>query len=523
MKHIEWQARWLFRVITGVALFSLVAYYANVADDYDIWWHLKYGQYFVQHCSWRIDHAQFSWAPADGDWAYVSWLGDAMLYLVHCLAGFAGLNILQWGMFGITVAMFIWYLRRLNMSVTLVSVAGLLLVGIVINPVMVYPKPEMFTLPLFAAVVVIYFVARESNTSHGRSFATGKLFFLYPAIFLLWVNTHGGFVNGLLFITAALGLEWLRTCAKLVCNASGIKYKIVSDPAGKTASPPPTKEGQRTNPATMSTMATMPIARLFHFTFGVMLAYAVTLINPYGIQYWTEVVHQVFIGESHLQSVTAYFPLWQFLLPDGFPFRKVNTAWGLIVMAILWLVLFLYISRQRKYWDWPLLALSLLFFAFGFSVFRASIYYAVFWVFACAQLFAALKRAFVVRLIPAAFVASLLLAGMILYETMRINIYQSWFGSAIEDFIPVAETEFISRNNLPAPLFNDYLTGGYLIWELYPKYKVFIDPRYGPYVSTGVWQDYLGLIKSKSQSALQNFNRNICLIQPLSISDRIML
>ena len=28
---------------------------------------------------------------------------------------------------------------------------------------------------------------------------------------------------------------------------------------------------------------------------------------------------------------------------------------------------------------------------------------------------------------------------------------------------------------------NTYLEGGYLLWALYPDYKVFIDPRYGPY------------------------------------------
>ena len=31
--------------------------------------------------------------------------------------------------------------------------------------------------------------------------------------------------------------------------------------------------------------------------------------------------------------------------------------------------------------------------------------------------------------------------------------------------------------NLPQPMFNDYGWGGYLIWKLYPDYRVYIDGR----------------------------------------------
>ena len=44
---------------------------------------------------------------------------------------------------------------------------------------------------------------------------------------------------------------------------------------------------------------------------------------------------------------------------------------------------------------------------------------------------------------------------------------------------------FIEANQLPAPLFNVYVWGGYELWRLYPRYRVFIDGRthvYGPEV-----------------------------------------
>jgi hypothetical protein len=42
---------------------------------------------------------------------------------------------------------------------------------------------------------------------------------------------------------------------------------------------------------------------------------------------------------------------------------------------------------------------------------------------------------------------------------------------------PAAAMEIIRINQLPQPVYNEYHWGGYLIWKLYPAYKVFIDGR----------------------------------------------
>jgi len=137
--------------------------------------------------------------------------------------------------------------------------------------------------------------------------------------------------------------------------------------------------------------------------------------------------------------------------------------------------------------------LNLLFFIFGFALFRASIYFCILWLFSAQYLdwFGAwrLPR----RLVMPAFCFTLLVSGMIVYEIAVYNIYDSWFGSRIANFIPAAETEFTAQHKLPGPLFNDYLSGGYLIWKWNIPHNVFVDSRYGPYESTGVWKDYLAL------------------------------
>jgi hypothetical protein len=42
---------------------------------------------------------------------------------------------------------------------------------------------------------------------------------------------------------------------------------------------------------------------------------------------------------------------------------------------------------------------------------------------------------------------------------------------------PSAAVEFMKSNDIAQPLYNEYHWGGYLIWRLYPRYRVFIDGR----------------------------------------------
>ncbi len=81
---------------------------------------------------------------------------------------------------------------------------------------------------------------------------------------------------------------------------------------------------------------------------------------------------------------------------------------------------------------------------------------------------------------------------------------RSWFGSNMLKYAPVNEVEFVKKNRLPGPIFNDYLIGGYLIWAMYPDYKVFIDPRYGPYWKE-VGPDYFQFTENLSLENLKNF------------------
>ena len=474
-------SRRVCRVASFLMLVALLAYYPNISDDYDVWWHLKYGEYFIQHHTWRIDHAQFSWTPADATWPYITWIGSSILYLTYQLGGFCALGILQWLIFGAAAWLYLRFVRLTGETVSASQLAALFLAGVAVNPILAYIKPELFTLLFFTAIVYLYFAWKITGQ---------RTYWIYPPLFLVWVNTHGGFIIGLIFISLALAEETLSWCFRSPLR--------------------------------------MPGRSLAFFALAVSISYVMTLINPDGIHYGRQIIESISSGANQVNFIAAYEPLWGFLFPHDFAFRKINTTWAVVLMAVSLIGLIMFLARRRVLLDWSLLLINAVFFLFGMSLFRASIYFCVLWLFSWQYLLAGSKhpenRQFQsvrgtecksgpaalplsVQLSPWATVFSAVVAGIILYETLTINIYTSWFGTRIADFTPVKESEFILNGRLPGPIFNDYLIGGYLVWSLNPRYKVLIDPRYGPYVKTGVWDDYLTLKFKRTKAAWTRFQR----------------
>jgi hypothetical protein len=61
---------------------------------------------------------------------------------------------------------------------------------------------------------------------------------------------------------------------------------------------------------------------------------------------------------------------------------------------------------------------------------------------------------------------------------------------------PVAAVEFLKTQHLPGPIYNRYGWGGYLIYQLYPEYRVYIDGRadvYGDAFFTEAMKAYDGV------------------------------
>jgi hypothetical protein len=247
---------------------------------------------------------------------------------------------------------------------------------------------------------------------------------------------------------------------------------------------------------------------LLQLTASVALSYLAVLINPYGIHYHIFNI-QALLSETYMGGITeliAYWSLWQYLSPSKIlTFHLFGTAWAEILFAAIFCILCLYAYFKKKFMDMTLVAFNIFFFFFSMNNTRYSIFFPIVNLFSILYLLhriqaPGLKRNFG----PAALVMFLFISGYIVFTTLFLLDQRAWFGKGLDDLAPVKEVEFILKNKLQPPLFNDYLVGGYMIWKMYPEYKVMIDPRYGPYVKQ-LMPDYNRLIGALDVKAVNQF------------------
>jgi len=63
------------------------------------------------------------------------------------------------------------------------------------------------------------------------------------------------------------------------------------------------------------------------------------------------------------------------------------------------------------------------------------------------------------------------------------------------DLFPVAGVKFLKQNDIPGRMYNPYEWGGYFIWKIYPKYKVFIDGRANTVYPEEVYRESLSTMR----------------------------
>lgn len=69
---------------------------------------------------------------------------------------------------------------------------------------------------------------------------------------------------------------------------------------------------------------------------------------------------------------------------------------------------------------------------------------------------------------------SILLSALLIYHLCTENLFRHGIR---RDMYPVGAANFLKENKIQGNMFNPYVWGGYLIWALYPDYKVFVDGR----------------------------------------------
>lgn len=431
------------RFTMGLAVLAVfvafVFYYPSIGGDQDIWFHIRYGAHFVQNFTWSLDHGQFNWTKFNPDFVYVTWIGSSILYLTYALMAHYGLYLLQWLVLGAIIFCFLYFLKKTGYRFDITSLLAIMGVLLIINLKFLFIKPDMFSALLFVVACLIYYKVKETGK--------WKLFYIYPPLFLLWVNTHGGFIVGLFLISAALGGELMNS---LFFKKARLKWK-----------------------------------HLMHFAISVVLSYAVIGINPEGYGYFTGIIRDFFSPEMQAtkQIIFEYMSMWNSITfaPAGLRFRFAG--FSMLVMLLLFIAVNIYLLVAKRFFDLPSVFLVGFFYYFGMSVVRASQYFPLIWFFAFFYVYKRydvpkIKGVFNFASVGIIFILCLKIVHFALTEYESI----AWFGTNWKASYPVKEVEFIKKAKLPGNIWNDYVSGGYLLWALYPDYKIFVDPRYGAYM-----------------------------------------
>lgn len=209
-----------------------IAHFAENTADPDLWGHVLFGQRIL-HLGGVEKTEPFSWTAHGAAWINHETLAEAALGLTHRLGGATGLLLLKMAVGLLTFALALRLgARRLDGGGRTLAwaVAGLAVVEIGFG---FAARPQIFT--ALGLAIELWLIARV---------AAGRLrwAWAFPVLFLVWFNTHGGAVLGLLLLLLAGGallVEWAwsrrRPDAAPGAARAGIVLALAAAASGLTA------------------------------------------------------------------------------------------------------------------------------------------------------------------------------------------------------------------------------------------------------------------------------------------------
>jgi hypothetical protein len=402
------------RLFVAIVLLGLFAMAMRPITDPDVWWHLKTGELIATtHHVPQTD--PFSYTRAGQPWVNHEWLSDWMIFSAYKRFGFPGLD----GVFAvlITAGLFLAFLRSPGRP----FIAGLFTIfGAVSSAPSWGVRPQMLSLLLASAFLWILQRAERSL----------QIAWWMVPLMLLWVNLHAGYVLGILLI--------------VVVVAGKILDAVLGRDSWKRIAP------------TVRTLGMVGAA-----------CCAVVPLNPNGTKlYWYPFV------TLRSNTMQAYIAEW--FSPN---FHEAKFA-PFLLMLIATLV-FLAISPRRIRTSHLLLLLTT-----SWMALHAARHIPIFSLIAipilselAAPIFASRSLPQGTRQFSPGFLKYAVLAAFLVFTVVRVRTVVKSLAVTEHGNFPADAVGFLTEHPLPGPLLNHYNWGGYLIWKLYPEYRVFIDGR----------------------------------------------
>jgi tetratricopeptide (TPR) repeat protein len=416
-----------------IFLFFLVVFFvfcalfaAHKIKSFDIWWHLKTGEWIWQHKAIpSVD--PFSYTFRGAKWIDFEWLFQAVIYPIYQLGGFEGLIIFKIVVILLTFVILFLICREVDggrrwLTVTVLFVALLVARG------RFMVRPQIISLLFLAFYFYLLTLHRGGQLSIRQ-----MVLFLLP-LHILWVNFHGSFLLGIL-LTGIYALG--RFVPQALTHHRDLK-PVFQD------------------------------KKLQGLLFLFLLLCLASLLNPHTYQAFLIPLKTAEAGEA-LKGIAEWQPvaikfLGLFVIERTMWFRA---------LFLLGVASF-FINRRN------LMSVEnvLVFLLFSYMAFKHIRFFGTFAI-AVTPIIVYNLKAFRWQIKGLRWIQVLLLLVIVGFCVRDvgsfINKKELGFGSL--KYYPEETVVFLEKHGVKGKIFNHYDFGGYIIWRLYPNIPVFIDGR----------------------------------------------
>lgn len=437
---------WLKSGIVGLLLLSLLNSLGSTTADWDLWGYLAFGRLFWESKGFPYQDI-FSYVPTRNPWIYHEWLTGVIYYPIYQTLGAPALQLLKY-VFGLGTTGLIYLTARKRGADPLSSVLFLwgaqLFLAIGYSPV----RAQVYSYGFYALYLYMLESARLTGGYRG-------LWLLVP-IQVLWCNLHGGFVAG-------LGLLALYALGEALSRRPFWPYLLI-----------------------------------------LLLSSLATLINPYGLAYWSYIFQAVTMPRPEIPEWFSFYKIWKSSLPKE---------------PIIYFLAIMFFSVSLVVWaKWREITAGL---ALAVTMYLAlkHIRLVVFFLLLAGAYLPLLLTAYLETMkrsypslkavlqglgwkVPS-LVMTLLIVGLG-YKfigkdplSLKIPAYPRVEVGGV-GYYPVGAVDYIRKQHLAGKVLADFRWGEYVIWTLYPQCRVAFDGRYETVYPKAVADKYFDFLAGRA-------------------------